>query len=339
MKRKFQHFLGIDVSKLKVDVCAIIDAEHCVLHQEAFDQSKTGFKLLDKWVRKLSGVGRDLKEILICVENTGLYDDALLRFLYQKGYSVCLENAMLIKSSIRDKRAKNDQLDARNIALYALEHSRELELWEQPRAAVENLKSLLSMRSDLVNTLKSLLVRQKELDFFSWGIKPPKAYTSGINGIKKDIAQVENDIWKLIREDENLLKMYTLLVSIPSIGRITASHFICYTNEFKRGLNGKQLASYCGVVPFTQSSGSSVRRKSRVSPKSNKILKTLLHLCAVTSIKMKGEFALYYQRKREEGKNGMMVLNAIRNKLVLRMSAVIRSGQPYDQNYSYKKIA
>src|SRR5688572_7714928 len=104
MKGKFQHFLGIDVSKLKVDVCAIIDAEHCVLHEQAFDQSRTGFKLMDQWIKKISSAGNNPQEVLICVENTGLYDDALIKFLFEKGYSVCLENAMMIKSSIRDKR-------------------------------------------------------------------------------------------------------------------------------------------------------------------------------------------------------------------------------------------
>lgn len=338
MKGKFQHFFGIDVSKLKFDVCAITNPDHAVVHQEVFDQTRGGFKLLDRWIRKITG-SQNLPEILICVENTGAYDDALLNFLYEKGYSVCLENAMLIKSSIRDKRAKNDQLDARNIALYALEHARELVLWQKPREVIETLKTLLAARAFLVNTLKAMTVRQNELDFCSQGAKMPKPYMAGIKGLKKDIKQADEDIWKLICGDKDLLTMFTLLVSIPSIGKVTAAHFICYTNEFKKVASGKHASSYCGVVPFGETSGTSVRKKPRVRPQANKILKTLLHLCAVTAIKMKGEFNFYYQRKKAEGKNGMVILNAIRNKLVLRMVAVVKTGKPYDQNYVYKKIA
>ena len=67
------------------------------------------------------------------MENTGLYDDALLYFLADNKLAVNLENAANIKRSVRDNRGKTDQLDARNIALYALKHHDELSLWERPR--------------------------------------------------------------------------------------------------------------------------------------------------------------------------------------------------------------
>ena len=336
MKGKFQHFFGIDVSKLKIDVCAMINADRCVVHQDVFDQTRMGFKLLDRWIKKVSATP-DPSEVLICMENTGLYHEPLLRFLFEKKYSVCVENAMLIKSSIRDKRAKNDKLDARNIALYAIEHAYELQLWEQPREVVVRLKEAIAMRAYLVENLRSMTVRQNELDFFKWAGHTPKKYGAGIKGLKKDIDQVDKDIWELISGDKELLRLFTLLISIASIGKVTAAHFICYTNEFKKVINGKHMSSYCGVVPFEQTSGTSVKKKPRVSHQANKILKRLLHLCALTAIKMKGEFEKYYQRKIMEGKNPMMVLNAIRNKLVLRMVAVVRSGEPYDPNYIYKK--
>ncbi len=56
-----------------------------------------------------------------------------------------------------------------------------------------------------------------------------------------------------------------------------------------------------------------------------KFLNSCLHLCAVTALKMKGEFAAYYQRKIAEGKQPLKVINAIRNKLALRIAAVIRN--------------
>ncbi len=42
----------------------------------------------------------------------------------------------------------------------------------------------------------------------------------------------------------------------------------------------------------------------------------------------------YYHRKLAEGKNKMLVLNAIRNKLVHRVFAVVRRGEKYDKNYT-----
>ncbi len=130
--------------------------------------------------------------------------------------------------------------------------------------------------------------------------------------------------------------MVVLLISIPAIGKITAYHFIAYTNEFSGVKSGKNLASYCGVVPFKERSGTSLNKPARVSQEANKVLKRLLHLCALTALKMKGEFAAYYKRKLAEGKHALKVINAIRNKLVLRIAAVIRNEEPYKENYIYQ---
>jgi transposase len=334
METKFIHFAGIDVSKAKIDVCVMFNGTRSVLYQENFEQSKMGFNRLRRWLQKL--VDNQKHTILICIENTGLYDDALLYFLTEQGYAVCLENAALIKKSIRDTRAKNDQLDARHIAMYALRHHDELEIWEKPREVIDKIKQLLAHRSNLVESLKRIKQADKELKNFKWArLQKTKSYDAGVKGLEKDIRQIEDDIWALIKSDKALFMMFILLVSIPAIGKITAYHFICYTNEFKRVKSGKHLASYCGVVPFEQESGT-IKKPARLSKYANKKLKQLLHLCAVTAIKMKGEFARYYQKKIAEGKHVLKALNGIRNKLALRIAAVIKNQEPYNENYIYQ---
>jgi hypothetical protein len=49
-------------------------------------------------------------------------------------------------------------------------------------------------------------------------------------------------------------------------------------------------------------------------------------------IQLKGEMQDYYKRKVEEGKSKMSVLNAISNKIIARMYAVIENNKPYE-NY------
>ena len=334
METKFIHFAGIDVSKAKIDVCVMLNGARTVLHQRIFEQSKKGFNQLRKWLEKL--IEKQKHTILICIENTGLYDDALLYFLTEQGYAVCLENAALIRKSIRDRRAKNDQLDARHITLYALRHHDELEIWEKPREVIDKIKQLLAHRSNLVESLKRIKQADKETKNFKWArLQKTKHYDAGVKGLEKDISQIEEDIWELIKGDQALLKMLTLLISIPAIGKITAYHFICYTNEFKRVRSGKHLASYCGVVPFEEESGT-IKKPARLSRYANKKLKRLLHLCAITAIKMKGEFAQYYQKKIAEGKHVLKAINGIRNKLVLRIAAVIKNQEPYNENYIYQ---
>lgn len=335
METKFVHFAGIDVSKQKIDVCVIVNNQKSEIVQGCFEQSRKGFTSLKKWFVQVTG--KQTARLLICVENTGLYDDALLYYLSGNALSASLENAANIKRSIRDNRGKTDKLDARNIALYAMKHYDELTLWERPRKQVAQLQQMLSERKRLVNALKMLKQAHGEKQHFSWsGMVQSNPYQSGIKGLHKDIEQIEKDIWELVKSDKELLQMFILITSIPSVGKITAWHFICYTNEFKQIKSGKQLASYCGVVPFERNSGSSIKKKPRLSHQANKILKTLLHLCAVTAIKMKGAFAVYYRRKIEEGKNGLIAINGIRNKLALTIAAVIRNNEPFNENYIYQ---
>lgn len=66
----------------------------------------------------------------------------------------------------------------------------------------------------------------------------------------------------------------------------------------------------------------------------NKDLKKLLHLCALSVIQHNMEFKNYYQRKKDEGKHSMSILNAVRNKITLRIAAVIKTQQPYKSNYN-----
>jgi transposase len=53
----------------------------------------------------------------------------------------------------------------------------------------------------------------------------------------------------------------------------------------------------------------------------------------MSAIRMKGEVQNYYQRKIAEGKNKMLVLNAVRNKLIHRVCSVVHRQQKYDKNY------
>ncbi len=219
METKFVHFAGVDVSKQKIDVCVMVNNQRSEILYNCFDQSKKGFNGLKKWLIQVTS--KQPSKLLICVENTGLYDDALLYYLSDNDLAVSLENAAHIKRSIRDNRSKTDKLDARNIALYAMKHHDELRLWERPRKSIALLQQMLSERSRLVNALKMLQQVHGEQQVFSWsGRVQSKSYQSGIKGLKKDIEQIEKDLWELIKSDKELLQMFMLIISIPSVGKI-----------------------------------------------------------------------------------------------------------------------
>ena len=64
----------------------------------------------------------------------------------------------------------------------------------------------------------------------------------------------------------------------------------------------------------------------------NKDLKKLLHLCALSAIHHCHELKTYFNRKKEEGKHSMSILNAVRNKIALRAAAVVNNQKMYVDN-------
>jgi hypothetical protein len=56
-------------------------------------------------------------------------------------------------------------------------------------------------------------------------------------------------------------------------------------------------------------------------------------LAAICAISYKGEFKEYFERKVTEGKNKMLVINAIRNKLIHRVFSCVNNQRKYKKNY------
>ena len=101
----------------------------------------------------------------------------------------------------------------------------------------------------------------------------------------------------------------------------------------------KKFNCYAGVAPCSYSSGSSQHSKAKVSHRADKVMKRLLHLAAVAvTHRVGGELKKYYERKVAEGKNKMLVINALRAKIVARMFAVIKRNEKYKPIY-HKKLA
>jgi transposase len=155
-----------------------------------------------------------------------------------------------------------------------------------------------------------------------------------IKALQKTKTKIEALITQTIKQDEELRHTVELVQSVNGIGTVTATALLVYTRSFTAFKTAKELACYCGVVPFNRTSGSSVRYKSSVSPFANMKLKKLLHLCALSAIQNDEEMKRYFERKLLEGKNKMSIINAIRNKLIHRVFAVIRDNRLYEDNYT-----
>lgn len=332
---KFKNFIGIDVSKATFDLALIKNSNEEDIFSFAFTNDLKGMVKLEEFLKKHF---LDMGKTLFCMEHTGIYCRLLSNYLTERKYNVWLEMPVQILRSLGIQRGKNDPLDAKRIAQYALLKKDKAVLWEPPREVLVQINDLLTLRDRLVNSRKSLLQPIKELRdaSFEEAAKMIENHCKNtLSAIDTEIVQIEKELDNLINKDNNLKKLYSLAKSVPGIGKITALVLLYYTNEFKLYRNAKQLACYCGVAPFGHESGTSIKGKSRVSHFANKHLKKLLHLVALSSIQSDQEIARYYQRKVAEGKNKMLVINAVRNKILHRVHAVIKRGTPFTLEYSF----
>ena len=324
-----KNFIGIDISKLTFDLSLIVDLNKDNILYKVFPNSLQGIKEMKQWL-KANKV--NLEETVFCMEHTGIYCRVLVDFLTKNDYKTWLEMPVVIKRSMGLQRGKNDKIDSKNIALYAYKNREDINLWQAPRKEVLKLKDLMTLRERLIRSKKSLTTPIDELR--SIGDKKSanmlmSRTKSAISGIEKSIKEVDQQLDEIIEGDDRLRKLFKLIKSVPGVGKVTAINLLCFTNEFTLFKDAKQLACYCGVAPFEHTSGTSVKTKPRVSHMANKTLKTNLSLCACSVIKGKNELKDYYDRKVAEGKNKMSVNNAIRNKIIHRVVAVIKRGTPY----------
>lgn len=336
MQAKTKFYLGIDVSKSWFDISLMqqVDHQKQPMQTERFDNTAEGIKLWHQWLKQQKVPFN--KSSLLVIENTGVYHRLIWRFCSKHDLPLYIGNAAHIKWSLGITRGKNDIIDSQRLCTYAYKEADDLQTTPVLNVVFLQLKDLMTARTKLLSQLRSTQVYIKELKLSNDAMVQKvleKAHKAAIEGLKKSILQIEAEMHSLINNDEAIKTNYNLLLTVPGIGTFTAIYLICCTNNFNGKVSGKQLASYAGVVPFGHTSGSSIKGKNKVHKMANKDLKKLLHLCALTTIRHYPEFKDYYERKKTEGKHAMCILNAIRNKIVLRAVAVVNSKAAYVNNY------
>lgn len=332
MKNYLFH-VGIDISKLKLDVNLLnpqtFQSEYFVIDNNP--------KSIKDFVKLLIKRNIDLSQVLFCCENTGIYTNHLSFTLLESGLDVWVVPAIEIKRSKGISRGKNDKTDAKDIAFYSLRNIDKLRLFSVSEIDIQKLKLLYAERE---KTLKSLLLLETTQENKDFVIKEVYKEVSLINqalikAIKKAISKIDAKIKEIIRLNETLNKQYQLIKSVPGIGEQTSLYFIISTKGFSAFKNWRQFACYSGVAPFEYRSGTSIKGRTKVNHMADKKMKSLLQMCAMTTLKYDPQLKEYYIKKKEEGKNSMLVLNNIRCKLISRVFAVINRETPYINTYKF----
>ena len=321
--------IGIDVSKLKLDVGHYTSEGRVKSNCVVIENNTTGYNDMLTWFKKKKF---KLKDILICMEHTGIYTDQLTKFLEKKKIPYTLQSPLHLSKSLGIVREKNDAIDAFRLSEYADEKKGKIKVSKRAPENQIRLKQLASERKQAVYALAKVRQIKTEIAVHQKASSRNRKEKQ-IVLLKKIISDIENEIQSVIESDNELLKNYKLMLSINGIGPVNAYSTIIFTRNFTLFPDARSYACYVAVAPFPHQSGSSIHKKTSVSKIGNHYLKAILGQAARSAIIHDPQIRKYFNRKFN-GKKGPdsnygQVLNAIKFKLICRMFAVIKRQTPY----------
>lgn len=321
--QKWKFIIGVDVSKLTLDLYCRETRSHLLIAN-----NPEGLKKLLSWCKEQDIDGT---KAIFAMEITGGYEYKLVQFLASRHIAFMRIPALAIKRSLGIVRGKNDKVDAARIAQYADEKQKSLNASAPLNKAIIGLKELLNFRKRIVRETAGYKASIKERRHMYPDLKKDIIVQSMERRIRENqklTDKIEAEIQALLKSDEAIYSNYLLLTSIKGIGDVNAWMIIAYTQNFTAFPNARSYAVYAGVVPFDNSSGTSLRGRKKVSHLANKEIKQELNQAARSAIQWDTELKAYAERKLEH-KPYKLVLNNVKFKLILRMFAIIKKQQPF----------
>jgi transposase len=312
--------VGIDVSKKKLDVALLL--ENMKVRKKTFTNDLAGFHCLAQWVQH-----HHKGSFHFCMEFTGVYDEAVAEYLFEKGHIVSRINAMAIKSFARSMltRTKTDKKDAFIIAQYCKTH--DPKPWKPDPMHLKILKDLSRAHDSLKEVHQDLLNRLEKYQ----GKESPakKILQKSAKDMEKRIQELEKQLEDHIKNHPDLQEKMFLLETIPGIGRTTARAMLAEIPDIQNFKNARQLAAFAGLNPCQRQSGSSVNGQTRLSKIGSKRLRKALYMPAIVATRWNPVIENLTNRLLQRGKCKMSALGAAMRKLLHIVFGVLKNQQPF----------
>ena len=140
MDKILKQCLGVDVSKGSLSICLGVlnsNLEKEFIGHSDISNDRTGFKVMVSWLKKVETKN---VELIVLMEATGVYHQAVCHYLYNQGYKVSVMQSGRVKRYAQslDQRSKTDALDSRMLSRLGLERS--LRSWTPPSKELQELK-------------------------------------------------------------------------------------------------------------------------------------------------------------------------------------------------------
>ena len=334
MKKVLKQVVGIDVAQDDLVVCLgkMYDDWTPVLEaHKTFANKQKGFESLIAWVAKLTESDIPVRYVM---EATGVYHEPFAYFLHGQDLEVSIVLPNKISSFFRTLETKTvtDKTASEAIAVFGLE--KKIDRWEPPKEIYKRIQQLSRERGQLVDESNVIL---NQIHAEKAGAFPDKMSIQRAEKrlalLKKQKAEIMLEINKLIKIDEEVQRNVLLICTIPGIGLLTAAIILGETNGFNLIRNKKQLTSYAGLDVREKQSGTSVKGKSSISKRGNKLLRKAMHLPALSALQRNERFKAIFIRIVSKTGLKMKGVVAIQRKLLELSFTVYKTQTPYDKDY------
>lgn len=221
--------------------------------------------------------------------------------------------------------------------MYSIRNIDKLRLSSMAEMEIQQLKLLFTEREKVMKSIHLFESSKENIGFTSKEVYKMVNLINlkTLNHLKKSLKELEAKMKEIIKNHTVLNQQFKLIQSVPGVGQQTAIYFLISTKGFNAFDSARKFSCYAGVAPFEYSSGSSIKGRTKVNHLADKKIKSLLQMCALSAIKCDPQLKEYYNKKKEEGKNKMLVLNNIRCIIIGRIFAVINRQTPYINTYKF----
>ena len=311
--------LGIDLAKLSFDATLLLSTGE--QHYAAFSNNAEGFTQLQAWLLE-----RNVSELHACMEATNIYWEALASWLHAHGYTVSVVNPARIKGFAQAtmQRNKTDKLDSAVIAAFCAKH--QPTAWEPVSEEQRRLRALVRHRDDLLQT--HLQQHNRLRDTTDALVKT--SLMTLLNAIATELAAVERQIKEQLAAATTLRTNLTLLTSIVGIGVVTAAKLLAEFAELDQYESAKAAAADAGLTPSHYESGTSVRRRPKMSKIGKAGVRAALYWPAITAMTRCPAIKAFAERLAAKGKAKKVIIGAVMRKLVHICYGVLKHQTPYD---------
>jgi transposase len=296
---------GVDVAKAHLDVHLLPDGKRLRV-----PNTSDGHKRLIEFVTPISP-GR------VVVESTGGYENHLVFALLGAGLSVARVCPADVRHFARSRRqlAKNDKIDARVIAEFAL-HTPTRPL--DPACKIRHvLQQLVTLRRQLIDQCVRLRNQLEHADV-------PMVIESierSMKANREELKTVEGHIQAHINADEQLRSRQEALQKAIGVGPAVSAVLVSELPELGT-LHRKKLASLVGVAPFDNDSGE--HRGKRSIRGGRTTVRCALYMATLVAVRRDPHLRDHYQSLLARGKLKKVALVACMNKRLCYLNSLVR---------------